>query len=535
MYPYQLDTNPYPSSPTPTEKDARILGGKRHKEAKSAILDCIRELYSKASGRDCNDGDFRVITLIQDVGSGKTHLAMHIKNLQSRHNTVCTFLDLSTISPKTMASLYNAIIKGFDNELFLQLRTRLLEYIRDRAEQGDNSARKTLNYTFVNRLAGMTIRQKTEGIVSGKESVSTENLKKFLIHWFNYYESNLIRNIIMNSFDSVSNLEELIGMMTAISKLIHRFLGKIVLYEVDEFDGNQDSIEFVKGIINTHLPGSILLLISTPSGYAEIQGTNASIFDRLEKANYKIDLAGSNSAEELLEIVLEYIKHNDKKGKFTQKAQDELAEKIQVLYDEFPEFRSVRSIINILYHSMEKSSELGLEKIDETALYETIRHTYPGLKIRGSIMSVPISDFITIRRSCNEETTGPQLKKAIANLANFVHEMGNIGRLEKENQPLDVVYLDPYGSKVGIAVVVNPNHAKNFEEISNISKSSAMVDRLVIVTNANISSSNSTTIVNVDKSKMVDLLYFNTKYANHKIATSDTEKAQVLAKAMNII
>src|SRR5690349_24337467 len=75
MYAYQLENNPYPSSPTPTEKDARILGGKRHKEAKSAILECIKELSNKVGGRDSNDGDFRVITLIQDVGSGKTHLA----------------------------------------------------------------------------------------------------------------------------------------------------------------------------------------------------------------------------------------------------------------------------------------------------------------------------------------------------------------------------------------------------------------------------------------------------------------------------
>jgi len=535
MYAYQLESNPYPSSPTPTEKDARILGGKKHKEAKSAILECIKELYNKVDGRDSNNGDFRVITLIQDVGSGKTHMALHIKNLQSRHNIICTFLDLSTISPKTMPSLYNAIIKGFENEFFVQLRTKLVEYIRDRAEQGDTSAKKALDYSFMNKLSGLTIKQKSDEIISGKASVSEENLKKFLVQWFNYHESNLIRNIITNSFDTVANLGELLGMIAAMSKLTHRFMNKIILYEIDEFDGNQDSIEFIKGIINAHLPASVLLLISTPSGYAEIQGKNPSVFDRLEKANYKIDLAGSNSQEELLEIVLEYIKHNDKKDKFTQKTQNELADKIRVLYDEFPEFRSVRSIINILYHAMEKSMELDLEKINETAIDETIRHAYPGLKVRGSIMAVPICDFITIKKTCECESAGAQLKKAVENLVNFAHEMGNIGKLEKQNQPLDVVYQDPYGSKIGIVVVVNENHTKNFEEISNISKSSALVDKLVILTNSNLPSSESTTIVNVDKSKMIDLLYFNNKYNNNKIITSDNEKIQMLARTVNII
>jgi hypothetical protein len=61
------------------------------------------------------------------------------------------------------------------------------------------------------------------------------------------------------------------------------------------------------------------------------------------------------------------------------------------------------------------------------------------------------------------------------------------------------------------------------------------VDKLVILTNSNVPSSESATIVNVDKSKMVDLLYFNNKYADHKIAASDNEKAQMLARTVNII
>ena len=199
MYAYELDNNPYPSSPTPTEHDARVLGGKRHKEAKSAILECIKELSQKVAGRDSNGGDFRVITLIQDVGSGKTHLAMHVRNLQNRHNTVCTFLDLSTISPKTMTSLYNALVKGFDDDFFVTLRTKLLEYLRDRAEQGDGFAKKALDYTFMDKLTGVTIRQKADDIISGKASVSTENLNKFLVQWFNHYESTVIKSVITNS------------------------------------------------------------------------------------------------------------------------------------------------------------------------------------------------------------------------------------------------------------------------------------------------------------------------------------------------
>jgi hypothetical protein len=533
MYAYGLDSNPYPSSPTPTEKDAKILGGKRHKEAKAAILECLRELKGKVEGRDSGDNDFRTITVIQDVGSGKTHLALHIKNLKGRYNSECSFVDLSMISPKTMPSIYNAIIKGFDNDFFVQLRTKFLEYIKERAEQGDDSAKKALDYTFVNKLTGLTIKQKVEDIIAGKQHTSIENLKRFLVHRFNYYESIFIRNVITNSFESVSNLEELLGMISSVSKLTHRFLGKIMLLEVDEFDGNRDSIEFIKGIINAHLPACVLLLISTPSGYAEIQGINPSVFDRLEKANYKIDLAGSNSKDELAEIAVEYIKHNDKNGKFGPE-EEELCQKIHVLYEEFPEFRNVRSIINILYHTMEKSVDLELEKIDETTIDDVIKQTYPGLRVRGSIMDVPISDFIAIRRSCDESSTEKELKEAVDNLTNFAQEMGNICKLEKHSLPFDAVYQDPFGAKVGVAVLTNINKSHNLDEISNISKS-AVVDKLVILTNKKIPSPYNATVVNVDKSKMVDLIYFNNKYTSKKISDSDNQRAEMLARTLSLI
>ncbi len=531
-YPYNLDSNPYPSSPTPTEKDAKILGGKRHKEAKAAILECIKELNRKVEGKTAENGDFRVITVVQDVGSGKTHLALHVKSLKGRHNVECSYVDLSTISPKTVTGIYDAMLKGFDNEFFVQLRTKFLNYLKENAEQGDNSAKKALDYTFVNKLTGMTIKEKTEDIISGKQSVSVENLTAFLVHKFNYHESILIKNIISNSFDEVKNLETLIGMLSSISKLTHRFLGKVLVFEIDELDGNKDSTEFIKGVINAHLPASVLLLISTPSGYLEIQNTNPSVFDRLEKANYKIDLAGSNSKDELAEIVTEYIKHADKNGKFGSEEQQELSEKIQVLYDEFTEFRNVRSVINILYQAMEKAMQSDSKKIDEAVIDEAIKQSYPGLRVRGSIMNIPISDFLTIRR--NDENNEKEIKNAIKSLTIFAQEMGTIQKLEKQNLLLDAVYQDSFGSKVGLAVIANELGIPDLEQISDISKS-AVVDKLVILTNKKIQAPYNATVVHMDKSKVVDLIYFNNKYHGKKITEEDNERIDLLARTLSII
>ena len=285
-------------------------------------------------------------------------------------------------------------------------------------------------------------------------------------------------------------------------------------------------------MINAHLPASVLLLISTPSGYLEIQNTNPSVFDRLEKANYKIDLAGSNSKDELAEIVTEYIKHCDKDGKFGTEEQRELEDKIQVLYDEFTEFRNVRSVINILYQSMEKAMQSNSKKIDENVIDEAIRQSYPGLRVRGSIMNIPISDFLTIRR--NDIDDEKEIKKAVKSLTIFAQEMGTIQKLEKQNLLLDAVYQDNFGSKVGLAIIANELGIPDLDQISDISKS-AIVDKLIILTNKKIQTPYNATVVNIDKSKMVDLIYFNNKYGGKKISEEDNERIEILAKTLSII
>lgn len=532
-YPYGLKANPYPNSPTPTEHDAKILGGTRHQEAKAAIIECISDLYKKVSRRNSTDNDFRMVTIIQDVGSGKTHLALHIKTLKTRQDIATTYVDLSTISPKTNESIYNAIISGFNKELFSELKEKFLLQICEKAQKGDLLAKKTLGYGMMDRLKGTTIKQKTEDIIYDRKPISQEALQTYLAANFNRHEAAIIRNIISNSFDGITNLDDLHGRLGAIGKFSHNLLGKVILFEIDELDAQEGSLEFVKSLINAHIPASVLLLITTPSLYMEIQKANPSVFDRLEKANYKIDLAGANSIDELIEIAIEYIKEADKTERFNKKEQQNLAAKIRVLCDEFPEFRNVRSIINILNHAIEKAADLGVSEITETVIDETIRNTYPGLKIKGSIMEVPISEFIKIKRTAGLEQN--QIKQAISNLINFAQEMGNVSKTSKPNPSFDVVYSDAFGTKIGVTVVMDANHSKNFETISNLVKSSAFVDKLVILTNTNIPPSNQATIVNVDKSKLIDLLYFNSKYTEHKIDEPEGEKAKMLAKTICVI
>ena len=544
MYPYKLDRNPYPSSPTPTLSDALILGGKRHKEAKAAMVSCISDLCSKIGVRTAIDKDFRLVTMIQDVGSGKTHLALHTKGVKEvSDSAIVSYIDLSQISPRSMHSIYGAMLGGFTDEYVATLRKTVIDYLLQRAEQNPPSAKRIFNYSFIDFIKGKSLADKAAELLRCEIVPNYAAIDDALSKEFSSIEITILKLVIEGNFradaQNVASLEDIIASLTALSRLNLKFLHKITLIQIDEFDSDKESVELIKAIINAHLPATVLMLIFTPASYDEIRRTSISVFDRLEKANYKIDIAGSNTLEEIIDIVLEYVRHHDVSKSLTEEDERDLAAKIRVIYDEFPDFRNVRSMLNIMYHATENAAKRSLGHIDEQSIDETIKNVYPGLRIRGSLMYVPISDFIKIRRNCNDiQTLESCIRNAVKDLVNYAHQVGVVARphaANGEDNGIDVTYSDLYGTKVAVAVVINKDHTKSFEQISNTLKSTSLVDRLIILTNANTTSGTKRSLlVNIDRCKMIDLIYFSNKYNNNQIHQDDSQRAILLAKSMSL-
>ena len=544
MYPYKLDRNPYPSSPTPTLTDAMILGGKRHKEARAAMVSCISDLRAKIGMGTPTDKDFRLVTMIQDVGSGKTHLALHAKGLKEvSDSAIVSYADLSQISPRSMHSLYGAMLAGFTDEHVAILRKTVIDYLLQRAEQNVPNAKKIFNYSFIDVIRGNSLADKADQLLRNEIVPNYAAIGDTLCEEFSPIEITILKLVIEGNFradaQNVATLEDIIASLTALARLNLKFLHKITLFQIDEFDSGKESVEFVKAVINAHLPATVLMLILTPSSYDEIRRTIVSVFDRLEKANYKIDIAGSNTLEEIVDIVLQYIRHHDVTKSFTEEYERDLGAKVRVIYDEFSDFRNVRSMLNIMYHAAENAAKRNLATIDEESIDDTIKNVYPGLRIRGSLMYVPITDFIKIRRNCHDvQTLESGIRNAVKDLVNYAHEVGVLARPDPANgkgNGVDVIYSDLYGTKVAVAVVINKDHAKSFEQISNTLRSTSFVDRLIILTNANTTSGTKRSLlVNIDMCKMIDLIYFSNKYNNNEIHQDDSQRAILLAKSMSL-
>jgi len=552
LYPYGLKINPFPSSPTPSYADSQILGGKIHNEARDAIVSCISDLYSKLDGKKPTDRDFRLITVIQDVGSGKTHLAFHIKGLPAIvNNTVTSYMDLAQVSPRDIHNIYDSILGGFSDNDVESLRRSLLYFMCNKVNQHGKYVRKVFNFGFLDSLSGnKSLNRKVEDILKGEQKLNFEYAPELLCSDFSEIQIDMMRSLLGDRLKSdvtkIRSLEGVINSLSSIADMNLKLLKKLTIFEFDEFDSKKESLDFIKAIINAHIPSSILILILTPSAYDEIKKDNPSVFDRLEKANYKIDLAGSSTLSELTDIIFEYIKHYDDNNLFSSEYAEQLAGKIKFVYDEFPDFRNVRSMLNIFYHASEEASRKGSFILDEQIIDDTIKKIYPGSKIRGSLMNIPLSDFITLKQNTNNAgTIEHDIREAVRNLLTLTKYEGYVNELNFDNsiaEGLDITYNDSYGSKIGISVVINDELTKTQAQISNAAKSLNIIDKLVVLTGnshrifggTSRNGNSLTTIVNMDNARILDLIYFNNKFKKQEILKDDLERAITLARSIKL-
>ena len=536
MYPYNLNKNPFPSSPTPNFEGAQILGGKRHQESRNSILTCIEDLVKQPETANSEE-KFRIITVIQDVGSGKTHLTLNIKISGTKEKAIISYLDMSQIYPKNIPSIYQSMISGFEPDYLYNLKKDLLYYIKDRIKSDSKIAKKIFKLGFFESLSGRGIDNKILQILENKLQPDLEYIDNILgDEDFSKNDVSTIKTIIKNQFENNESitLMDMINRLSTLSKINLKLFSKISLYQFDEFDNNEDTLSFMKAIINAHISNTILMLILTPSSYQKIASENSSIYDRLEKANYKIDLAGSNSFEEISDIVLEYIKFYNPSTSITDGQRKDLLSQIKILYEDF-NFRNIRSILNIMYNAFEMASNKKMSIINEQIMDETLRKTYPGLKIKGSLMDISISDYIKIK---NRLDSSRDIKKEIVlslrELINHLHKNNLKCKFEyftPLEESVNIIYKDHGGSTSQITMLLNESTLTNMEStIFNNNETKVNDLNYPKITNTN----NDSISINLDRTKIIDLLYVYDTINRNIHTMDDNSKIFLLAKSINL-
>jgi hypothetical protein len=560
LYPYGLATNPFPETLRQQPQDPRVFGGPHHKAARAALWSALEQFQSRALGLSATDAgqqnpDRGTILLSGVAGSGKTHLAMHLRDMQfGSHVAAVTHISLPSIRTRDVQGLHIAMMEGFGEQYSAQLREALVKYLLEKAERNVEGARKVFNFDFVDVMSGRSLASKAKQVLAGEMVPNNAALCTVLAKdSFSPEELGILKQVLYGSsqaglgsgIPAAASETELLSWVRAMSSLNLRFLKKITLFEFDDLGPEADLLKVIRAICDAKFPAAAVLLIVEPSLRDQIASAEPSIADVLS-SSLELDLPLA-SFEEVLDIALEYIRAAnsfDATG-FSSGEEGELASKIKVIYDEFPELRGIRSFLNIMYHSFEDASKRSVPSIDEHAIDETMKNAHPGLRISESMMDIPLSEFIRIKRSCSDNNaleTG--IRTAVRDLVSFTHQVGMVARpVWAQKNPaqaspqggIDVVYSSTNGSKVAVAVVMNNNDSKkSSEQISNTLKSTQFVDKVVILTDAAADAEDTGSIVSIDRRRMIDLIYFSNKYKNNSIQKDDSEKAVNLARSIRL-
>ncbi|MDQ4012680.1 MAG: hypothetical protein M3146_03025, partial [Thermoproteota archaeon] len=220
--------------------------------------------------------------------------------------------------------------------------------------------------------------------------------------------------------------------------------------------------------------------------------------------------------------------------------QADIRKKVKILYEEFPEFRNIRSMINVMYHSIEQASRNGSRTIDEHTLDQTITSIYPGLKLRENFMSVPISEFIKIaEESMNIEEIKSRVAMAIKALLNCASDNGRVTKdalLRKDGRRIEVAFDDFVGRKISLECSVvdgnpEPIGISAIREQDDNQLESPMKPGIL---SRDVNQERASMQVQVNRHVLIDLLYFGDKYSNNQVGKDEVHRALALGESLNL-
>ena len=153
--------------------------------------------------------------------------------------------------------MYNAILTGFDDQNILELRKAILYFLKQEAENNVRGAKKIFRFSIFDSFFGKSIHSKAQQIVDNKLTPDYAAADQLLRNKLSIIENNIANSILRNRLrDDVYNvetLEDALASLSAIAMLNLKFLKKLTIFQIDEFDCDKVSLDVIKGIINCSL------------------------------------------------------------------------------------------------------------------------------------------------------------------------------------------------------------------------------------------------------------------------------------------
>jgi hypothetical protein len=324
-------------------------------------------------------------------------------------------------------------------------------------------------------------------------------------------------------------------------------LNRITLVELDGFSTETAVLELLKKLIGSNMPGLAIAVMTSSSvlAFLEKDGSNSEALAKAERINLV-----PFSLDELTEVILAHICECDIDNHFTEQAKLDLENKIKLVWEEFPGLANIDSILRIMRYCFEDAALQSVSTIDDNVIEKAIRNTHPSVRLTDSIIEVPFSEFVRIKRSyADGQIKSCHIRTAVRDLMTYSHQMGIIGRpiwtdggkegATDKNNSIDLVYRDNNGNSVAVAIIIAGGLQQceiktESEEISSRIQAAEFADKVVILTDKDGHAQLEAPNERIDQRKLEEMKHFSNKYRNSEFTRDDSDKITSLARSINL-
>ncbi|MCP8317915.1 MAG: hypothetical protein H3Z51_13800, partial [archaeon] len=325
-------------------------------------------------------------------------------------------------------------------------------------------------------------------------------------------------------------------------------LGRVLLIEIDEISANKPLMDGLKAIINEKPPGVVLVTILRSEVEMEIGKVDPSLADRLQKAPFTYFLSQPDDPEEIWDIIKEYLKFHNA---IINEEDGELKNIIKYAYSEF-NINELRELLALMREVLELAK--GSERISEDHLIGAIIRIRPTAELRGSIMHIPIPDYLRIIKTSTKtyEEISDNLTRAIRDLGRYLFMRDTIFYAHGASRRIDTpggsrsfrladVYLEEKdGKKIVVNVKITEKDCLTKQEIEDTLDivEHGRIDQAIILTNAAYSKDlehPKLIFAKIgDKRSIADYIYFSEKFQASRLNEEDEKNVIRLAKCLGV-
>ena len=434
MGPYGIERNPFPVQPVADPSLAGILAGERWRRARDGIIGVMEK---------CRHGEFAVITVSGPVGTGKTHLLLHVKHLADSGRIPWAYVHYADLSRSPdLGPALAETLSGAVGSLRDRVRRGLCRILEEKAASGSREAERALGLGLLERIRGRGLSEAAERMASRPE-LSREAAD--LLSGELGVPAGFLAELWSGRISPLRVLGWSIEQLTLLSRVLER-LGLVSALAVDELGPDGEILSQLRGLINAKISSFSLLVALQPETSRRLRERDPALWDRLVRGSARFELSHPRTYREVMEITLGYLEWVG--GRLSPEQERSLERMVKVAFSQLG-FDSLRDFLVLMRHAVDSAMRRGASELEPRDFVEAVEACRPHSVVSDSVSGMTFSEMARIMFEVlpDPRRASEEMGAAVREVTRVLHSAGIASRWQDRRVRLEV-----------------PSHAKGYVE-----------------------------------------------------------------------